>query len=68
MRPQPGSRSAATVLCDAAGLPADLAVIDALARLQLAVRRHDLVLRLQRVSPELAGLIRFAGLEEVLRE
>jgi anti-anti-sigma regulatory factor len=46
---------------------ADLATIDALARLQLAARRAGLELRLCSASPELVELIAFVGLDEMLR-
>jgi anti-anti-sigma regulatory factor len=46
---------------------ADLATIDALARLQLAARRAGLELRLCHASPELVELIAFVGLDEMLR-
>ena len=46
---------------------ADLATIDALARLQLAARRAGYELRLHRVSTELEELLAFTGLDEVLR-
>lgn len=44
-----------------------LAVVDALARAQLRLRRHGCELRLVDPPPELAELIRLAGLAEVLR-
>jgi len=44
-----------------------LAVVDALARLQLGLRRQGCELRLLDAPPELAELIRFAGLAEALR-
>lgn len=40
----------------------DLSVIDRLARLQFAVRRHGGRMRLQDVSPVLSGLLDLAGL------
>jgi len=43
-----------------------LAVVDALARLQLSLRRRGTRLRLLDPPPELAELIRFAGLAEAL--
>jgi hypothetical protein len=46
---------------------ADLATVDALARLQLVARRAGLELRLRRASPDLLDLIAFVGLDEVLR-
>ena len=53
--------------CDVGGLPADGAAVDALARLQLAARRVGLELELCNASDDLCCLIRFTGLEEVLR-
>jgi hypothetical protein len=45
----------------------DVRTIDALARLQLAVRRLGRELRLRRVSSDLLGLLVLAGLADVLR-
>ncbi len=56
------------VRCDVRGLAADITVVDALARLALAVQRQGGELRLWRASAELLALIRLAGLEDVLRE
>jgi hypothetical protein len=53
--------------CDVAALPADGAALDALARLRLAARRAGLELELCNASDDLCCLIRFSGLEEVLR-
>ncbi len=46
---------------------ADAEIIDLLARLQLAARRHDRTLRFLHASPALQDLIAFVGLEAVLR-
>jgi hypothetical protein len=55
------------IVCEIAGADvADLAVIEALARLALEARRLGLELRLSSASPELLELITFAGLEVVL--
>ena len=43
----------------------DLAVVDALARLALAARRHGCAIRLDEPDPELVGLLALAGLAEV---
>ena len=51
----------------ATGLPADLAVVDCLARLQLAARRAGCAVRLCDADPELLELLDLAGLTEVLR-
>src|SRR5262245_22756916 len=53
--------------CDVCALPADGIALDALARLQLAARRAGLELEIWNASDELCCLIRFTGLEEVLR-
>jgi hypothetical protein len=53
--------------CDVGGLPADGTALDALARLQLAARRVGLELELCNASNDLCCLIRFTGLDEVLR-
>jgi ABC-type transporter Mla MlaB component len=58
----------ATILeWDLRGVPADAVAVDALARLQLAARRHGCELRLRNASPELRELIAFMGLRDVLR-
>jgi anti-anti-sigma regulatory factor len=46
--------------------PADLALVDALARLQLAARRHGLSVRIRDASDDLRALIELAGLAGVL--
>jgi hypothetical protein len=45
---------------------ADLELVDALARLQLAARRHGWALRLRDVAEELQALLEFLGLADVL--
>jgi hypothetical protein len=58
-----------TIVCDVsvfAGHP-DAATIDTLARLQLALRPYGLEILFSGASPELAELIAFAGLADVLR-
>jgi ABC-type transporter Mla MlaB component len=57
---------AGVVLCDVRGVPADAATVDALARLQLAARRHGCRLRLVNASDELRELTAFLGLRDVL--
>jgi ABC-type transporter Mla MlaB component len=60
-------RSGADVaLCDVSGLEPDAVTIDALARLQLAARRHGCQVRLRRASAELRELLAFMGLADVL--
>ena len=54
------------VVCDVRSLPADLAAVDALARLQLALRRRGRSLRLSGASDALRALIELVGLGEVL--
>ena len=54
------------IVCDVGALPATIRSLDALARLQLAARRLDRGIRLQRASPELERLLGFAGLAGVL--
>ena len=52
--------------CDVRALRADVAALDALARLQVAARRAGFELRLLHASAELQCLISFTGLAEVL--
>ncbi len=60
-------RSGASVAhCDVSGVAADAVTVDALARLQLAARRHRCVIRLRGASDGLRGLVSFMGLEDVL--
>jgi hypothetical protein len=54
------------VIWDAGPLPAEIATVDALARLALLARRSGAVIQLRRVSPELRDLIELAGLARVL--
>ena len=58
--------TATTALCDVAGVECDAITVDALARLQLAARRHGCQVRLHRASAELLDLVVFMGLEDVL--
>jgi hypothetical protein len=60
-----GSRGS-VALCDVAGVPADAVTVDALARLQLAARRHGLRVQLRNASPELLELVSFMGLTDVV--
>jgi ABC-type transporter Mla MlaB component len=53
-------------LCDVSGVEPDAVTVDALARLQLAARRHGCQVRLRRASSELLELVDFMGLSEVL--
>ena len=51
--------------CDVAGVPPDAVTVDALARLQLAARRHGCRVRLENASADLCELVAFMGLEDV---
>ena len=56
------------VICDVHGVEADAVIVDALARLQLAARRHGCRVTLQGASHDLRQLVRFMGLRDVLAE
>jgi len=60
------SKRPAVALIDVRGVDADAVTVDALARLQLAARRHGCQVRLRRASPELLELVAFMGLRDVL--
>ncbi len=53
-------------LCDVSGVDPDAVTVDALARLQLAARRHCCQVRLRHASSELLELVAFLGLRDVL--
>ena len=55
-------------LCDVRGIDVDAVTVEALARLQLAARRHGCTVRLQNASSELLELVAFMGLQNVLAE
>ena len=57
---------AKVAVCDVNGIEVDAVTIDALARLQLAARRHGCRIRLCNASSELLELVAFMGLENVL--
>nr|WP_234421972.1 MULTISPECIES: STAS domain-containing protein [unclassified Streptomyces] len=58
---------AAPVECDVGGVDrADLALVEAVARLTLVARRAGRQLRLRRVGPELQGLLGLVGLADVV--
>jgi ABC-type transporter Mla MlaB component len=57
---------AGVVLCDVHGVEPDAVTVDALARLQLAARRHGCQVRLRHASAELLELVDFMGLRDVL--
>ena len=60
--------SADTAVCDVRGVDPDAVTVDALARLQLAARRHGCQVRLRHASDELLELVAFMGLADVLPE
>ncbi len=53
-------------MCDVDGVAADAVTVDALARLQLAARRHGCRVELRHASDELRNLVAFMGLQDVL--
>ncbi|HVM16988.1 MAG TPA: STAS domain-containing protein [Gaiellaceae bacterium] len=57
---------AAEATCDVRGVDADAVAVDALARLQLAARRHGCRVHLRGASEELRSLVALMGLEDVL--
>jgi ABC-type transporter Mla MlaB component len=62
-----GSSDAEVAVCDVSGVQVDAVTVDALARLQLAARRHGCRIRLcGNASPELVELVEFMGLTNVL--
>ena len=61
-----GESRAGVALCDVRGVEPDAVTVDALARLQLAARRHACRVRLRHASDELRDLVAFMGLDEVL--
>ena len=56
---------AQVALCDVTGIAVDAVTVDALARLQLAAKRHGCRVRLRGASRDLLGLVAFMGLSEV---
>jgi ABC-type transporter Mla MlaB component len=61
------SRSPDIAVCDVADIEADAVTIEALARLQLAARRHRCWVVLRHASDELTELIELMGLADVFR-
>jgi len=55
-----------TIAVDVDGLPAELAAVDALARLQLRARRRGSCVRISGASADLRALIELVGLADVL--
>ena len=60
------STDAETLVCDVGALHADLAAVDAVARLALGARRLGTRILLQDAPPALRELLVFAGLAEIL--
>ena len=61
------ARHPGTVMhCDVTGVDARLLSVEALARLELAARRHGCRLRLRNASGELLELLELVGLRDVL--
>ena len=58
--------SPGVVHCDVETVVADAVTVDALARLQLAARRHGCRVRLRHASPDLRALVGFLELDAVL--
>ena len=58
--------SPTVAFADVHGVPSDAVTVDALARLQLAARRHGCQVRLRGTSRELRELLAFMGLGDVL--
>ena len=61
-----GARDADVVVCDVAGVEADLVAVEVLARLRLTARRLGCGLRLRGSSRPLEQLLAFCGLCDVL--
>ena len=59
---------AGVVLCDVSRVDVDAVTVDALARLQLATRRHGCKVLLRHASDELRDIVAFMGLSDVLPE
>jgi ABC-type transporter Mla MlaB component len=56
---------ASVAVCEVSGVAANAVSVDALARLQLAARRHRCRVELRHASAELRDLIVFMGLDDV---
>ena len=59
---------AGVALCDVSSVDVDAVTVDALARLQLAARRHGCQVRLRHASQELLELVAFMGLSDVFTD
>jgi ABC-type transporter Mla MlaB component len=64
--PTPQPSVLTVVFCDVQGFAADAVTVDALARLQLAARRHQCQVQLRGASNELRALVALMGLRDVL--
>jgi hypothetical protein len=62
----PGPTGCAVIDWDVAGLPAEVATVETLARFQLAARRLGYTVALRNASAELSALIALLGLRDVL--
>ncbi|MDX6534094.1 MAG: hypothetical protein QOF68_1838 [Gaiellales bacterium] len=60
------SSDAAVLFCDVSGVEPDAVCVEALARLQVAVRRTGCQVRLRGASGELLDLLAFMGLSDEL--
>ena len=60
--------AAPVALCDVSRVDVDAVTVDALARLQLAARRHGCQVRLRCASSELLELVTFMGLHDVMAD
>jgi hypothetical protein len=61
-----GGASLDAIDCDVSGLAAEVAAVDALARLALVARRLGCPLKVRRASPELRDLVELCGLSDAL--
>ena len=61
-------RDRGVLRCEVAGVAANAAAIDVLARLALLAHRHGCELQICGASEDLRSLIAFAGLAEILHE
>lgn len=62
------SGDATVAICDVGGVDPDAVTVDALARLQLAAKRHGCQVRLRHASARLRALVAFMGLADVLTD
>jgi hypothetical protein len=61
-----GGEGIEVIACDVSELAAEVAAVDALARLALVARRLGCPLKLRQASPELCELVAFCGLSDAL--